>query len=62
MTKGRGFQDGVVFGERAFTDTLGLIEAKSSQARRLCHRDHVTQTFYLLLAALCHTILLTAGA
>jgi len=46
-------QDGVLVGE---TDTLGLIEAKSSQARRLCHRDHVTGTFSLRLAALCHTI------
>jgi hypothetical protein len=37
------------------TDTFGLIEAKSSQARRLCHRNHVTGTFSLRLAAFCHT-------
>jgi hypothetical protein len=50
-------QDGALLGERACTDSLGLIEAKSSQARRLCHRDYVTGTFSLRLAALCHTIL-----
>ena len=47
-------QDGILVGERACTDTLGLIEVKSSQARRLCHRDHVTRMFYLRLAALCY--------
>jgi len=46
-------QDGILVGERACTDTLGLIEVKSSQA---CHRDHVTRTFYLRLAALCYNI------
>jgi len=56
MTKVRGVQDGILVGERACTDTLGLIEVKSSQARRLCHRDHVTRTFYLRLAALCYNI------
>jgi hypothetical protein len=40
-------QDGVLFGEGAWTDTLGLIEVKSSQARRVCH---VTGKFYLRLA------------
>ena len=34
-------QDGVLVGE---TDTLGLIEAKSSQARRLCYHNQVTRT------------------
>ena len=31
--KWRGFQDGIFFGERACTDTLDLLERKSSQAR-----------------------------
>ena len=37
--KGRGFQDGIFFGERGCTDTWGFVEAKSSQARRLCHHN-----------------------